>query len=554
MSDTAFPPSGRGISTRMDVATNTAEHLINNGSSRTSTPSTPPPTPAPSTPAPTQAPAEVVKLPVKHADGPFGSVRPRRTGANELRRRLIAFDVGSILVGWGLALVLPFLGAVDTTDARVLAVAAIAVVAQWIVIVAQRLHKARIAARRATELTGLTRSAVMAGLFAVSLDSIFDVGIPLPRIIAGGLISLALLAALRAVYASWLRAQRARGRYARDLVLVGTNPEAISLLQLLETHPELGYRVSGVTGDEHEYQQHPWTVPFRGEPGHTLDAVVDLDADGVMIAASALDGADLNELSRELLRHEVHVHLSSGLMGIDHRRLRPLPMAHEPLFYLERPSVSTAQLRVKRGLDVALASFTLLVASPVIAAAALAIKLNDGGPVFFKQRRVGRNCKQFTVYKLRTMVPDAEARLDDVLEKLGNGRDDVLFKLDNDPRRTKVGRFLEATSLDELPQLFNVLNGTMSIVGPRPALPSEVEKFDDELMDRFNVPPGVTGLWQVEARDNPSFSAYRRLDLFYVENWNLLLDLILMMETCSSVLARILRRGKSSRPRNGTAG
>ena len=167
--------------------------------------------------------------------------------------------------------------------------------------------------------------------------------------------------------------------------------------------------------------------------------------------------------------------------------------------------------------------------------------------MLFTQRRVGRNCNTFTVYKLRTMVPDAEARLNEVLETLGNGRDNVLFKLDNDPRRTKVGRILEATSLDELPQLFNVLNGTMSIVGPRPALPEEVAKFDDELMGRFSVPPGVTGLWQVEARDNPSFSAYRRLDLFYVENWNILLDIILMMETCSSVAARVLRRGKAVR-------
>lgn len=190
---------------------------------------------------------------------------------------------------------------------------------------------------------------------------------------------------------------------------------------------------------------------------------------------------------------------------------------------------------------------TLLLTSPILIVAAIAIKINDGGPVLFTQRRAGRNCTPFTVYKLRTMVPDAEARLNEVLETLGNGRDNVLFKLDNDPRRTKVGRFLEATSLDELPQLFNVLNGSMSIVGPRPALPEEVAKFDDELMDRFNVPPGVTGLWQVEARDNPSFSAYRRLDLFYVENWNLLLDLVLMMETCSSVAARVLRRGKKSR-------
>ena len=204
-------------------------------------------------------------------------------------------------------------------------------------------------------------------------------------------------------------------------------------------------------------------------------------------------------------------------------------------------------MRVKRALDIVLSATTLLLTSPILIVAAIAIKINDGGPVLFTQRRVGRNCTPFTVYKLRTMVPDAEARLNEVLETLGNGRDNVLFKLDNDPRRTKVGRFLEATSLDELPQLFNVLNGSMSIVGPRPALPEEVAKFDDELMDRFNVPPSVTGLWQVEARDNPSFSAYRRLDLFYVENWNLLLDLVLMMETCSSVAARVLRRGKKSR-------
>jgi len=288
-------------------------------------------------------------------------------------------------------------------------------------------------------------------------------------------------------------------------------------------------------------------VPYLGESASTLEAVVDIDADGVLIAASAIDGTELNGLSRELLRHEVHVHLSSGLQGIDHRRLRPLPLAHEPLFYLERSTLSSGQMRVKRALDIVLSATTLLLTSPILIVAAIAIKINDGGPVLFTQRRVGRNCTPFTVYKLRTMVPDAEARLNEVLETLGNGRDNVLFKLDNDPRRTKVGRFLEATSLDELPQLFNVLNGSMSIVGPRPALPEEVAKFDDELMDRFNVPPGVTGLWQVEARDNPSFSAYRRLDLFYVENWNLLLDLVLMMETCSSVAARVLRRGKKSR-------
>jgi len=492
-------------------------------------------------------PAEVVKLPVKHADGPFGSARPRRTGSASLRRRLIAFDIGSVLLGWGLALTLPLLGTVRTNDSRVLWLTAIAAATQLVLISVQRLHQARVAARRATELSGLTRAALGAGLLLAALSDLQGAHIPVARIIVGGTLSLALLSTCRAIFSSWLRTQRTLGVHSRDLLLVGTNTEALALKQLLDTHPELGYRVTGVTGDADGYAAHAWGVPHLGDLSSTLEAVVDLDADGVIIATSAIDAPELNGLTRELLRHEVHVHMSSGLQGIDHRRLRPLPMAHEPLFYLERSTLSSTQMRLKRVLDIVLAGTTLLITSPILVVAAVAIKINDGGPVLFTQRRVGRNCTPFTVYKLRTMVPDAEAKLNEVLETLGNGRDNVLFKLDNDPRRTKVGRFLEATSLDELPQLFNVLNGSMSIVGPRPALPEEVAKFDDELMDRFNVPPGVTGLWQVEARDNPSFSAYRRLDLFYVENWTLMLDIILMLETCSSVAARVIRRGKSSR-------
>lgn len=494
---------------------------------------------------PAPSPAEVVKLPVKHADGPFGSARPRRTGSAELRRRLVAFDISSVLVGWGLALTLPGLGAVNQRNGKVVALMAAAAVIQLLLIAAQHLHQARVASRRATELSGLMRATLAAGLFVAAMADILEAHIPIARIIVGGALSFALLTTCRAIYSSWLRTQRALGAYQRTLLLVGTNAEGAALKQLLDTHPELGYRVTGVTGNADDYDRDTWDVPLLGDIGTTLEAVVDLDADGVIIATSAIDGPQLNGLTRELLRHEVHVHMSSGLQGIDHRRLRPLPLSHEPLFYLERGTLSPAQLRMKRMLDIVLAGGTLLLASPVLLVAAIAIKLNDGGPVLFTQRRIGRNCTPFTVYKLRTMVPDAEARLSEVLETLGNGRDNVLFKLENDPRRTKVGRLLEATSLDELPQLLNVLNGTMSLVGPRPALPDEVAKFDAELMDRFSVPPGVTGLWQVEARDNPSFSAYKRLDLFYVENWSLSLDIILLLETCSSVAARVLRRGKS---------
>jgi lipopolysaccharide/colanic/teichoic acid biosynthesis glycosyltransferase len=191
---------------------------------------------------------------------------------------------------------------------------------------------------------------------------------------------------------------------------------------------------------------------------------------------------------------------------------------------------------VKRTLDLGLASVAVVLVLPMLAAAALAIKLEDGGPLLFRQKRVGRNGEAFTLFKLRTMVPDAEQQLQALQER--NQRMGPLFKLAADPRITSAGRILRATSIDELPQLFNVLQGTMSLVGPRPALPEEMQQFDDRLQARTQVPPGITGLWQVEARDNPSFGAYRRLDLFYVENWSVGLDLGILLATVGVVLTR----------------
>jgi lipopolysaccharide/colanic/teichoic acid biosynthesis glycosyltransferase len=191
-------------------------------------------------------------------------------------------------------------------------------------------------------------------------------------------------------------------------------------------------------------------------------------------------------------------------------------------------------------MDLTLAGVVLALAAPFLAIAALAIKLGDGGPVLFRQQRVGRDGKAFWILKLRTMSPDAEDRLAELTadnERVGG----PLFKLTDDPRRTRVGRVLERFSIDELPQLWNVLRGDMSLVGPRPALPSEVEQFDTDLLIRLSVPPGVTGLWQVEARDNPSFYAYRRLDMFYVENWSVLLDFSILLGTLRLLVVGFVR-------------
>ena len=215
------------------------------------------------------------------------------------------------------------------------------------------------------------------------------------------------------------------------------------------------------------------------------------------------------------------------------------------MFYVEGSGFASWQLVVKRAMDVVLGVVAGILALPVLLVAAAAIKLGDRGPLLFRQERVGYLGRPFVVYKLRTMVPDAEERLVDLT--FANEREGgPLFKLTQDPRRTKIGRILERTSLDELPQLINVLRGDMSLVGPRPALPHEVAQFDEELLGRQRVLPGITGLWQVEGRENPAFDVYRRLDLFYVENWSVGFDLAILMSTFQSVLMRLLWRSGSA--------
>jgi exopolysaccharide biosynthesis polyprenyl glycosylphosphotransferase len=278
-------------------------------------------------------------------------------------------------------------------------------------------------------------------------------------------------------------------------------------------------------------------VPYLGELDDVVGAVRRSQANGVLIAASSVKPTQLNVVMREMLRRGIHVHLSSGVRGVAHHRLRAQPMAHEPLFYVEPLRLASWQFACKRVIDLVGTLVAGILVLPVLAVAAVAIKVSDRGPVLYRQVRIGQGGKPFTVLKLRTMRPNADALYDE-LARTRAGRDGPLIKLADDPRRTKVGRVLERLSIDELPQLWNVLRGEMSLVGPRPAQPSEVERFDEELKTRHNVLPGITGLWQVEARDNPSFSAYRRFDLFYIENWSVSLDLAILVATAQRVLFR----------------
>jgi exopolysaccharide biosynthesis polyprenyl glycosylphosphotransferase len=455
---------------------------------------------------------------------------------NRLRVALIAADVVALALAWAIPLLMFPYSNRSLFELAVVYVGGIAI--GLLIIRYSELYLSRIATVRAVEISRLFRSTVILGLVTYILFRGMRPRIPFSwrEALAIALLSLIFLLIGRSVYRAWLTNARRQGRYLRDVVVVGTKGEGADLVDLMQCHPDLGFRVVGVAGDPVEAEHHGvgklWLTSAEDAP-----SLVGPDgATGVVIAAGDLSHHVLNDLVRRLQQRQAHIHLSSGVRGIDYRRLRALPLAHEPLFYVEPTGLRRSQLVIKRGIDLVGSVLALILLSPVILGLAIAIKLNDRGPVFFRQIRVGRNGRLFRCVKFRTMVVDAEAKLAE-LQKT-NERNGPLFKMEHDPRVTKVGKFLRDTSLDELPQLFNVVSGDMSLVGPRPALPDEVARFDEGLLARTRVRPGITGLWQTEARDNPSFAAYRRLDLFYVDNWSVALDIVILLATVEQVLAR----------------
>jgi exopolysaccharide biosynthesis polyprenyl glycosylphosphotransferase len=244
------------------------------------------------------------------------------------------------------------------------------------------------------------------------------------------------------------------------------------------------------------------------------------------------------ELSTRLLRRLVeagiHVEMTSTLRDVDHRRLRVRPIGPFPVMYVEPVVRNGWRATAKRTFDLTAAGLGLLVLTPLLALVALAVKVDSNGPIFYGQTRVGRGNRPFRIWKFRTMVANAEELRAEL--EAQNQADGPLFKIDHDPRITRVGRLLRKTSIDELPQLWNVLRNEMSLVGPRPGLPSEAIHWDAELRERLRVKPGITGMWQVHGRSNASFDEYARLDLYYVHNWSLLVDIGILARTVPTVL------------------
>ena len=299
--------------------------------------------------------------------------------------------------------------------------------------------------------------------------------------------------------------------------------------------PQLGYRAVGFVGDDIAGDELEG-LPVLGGFADAERVAAESGASGVMISLSSVDGPTVNTLSRRLTEAGLHVSLTSSLSDIDLRRLRFQEVDRQTLIYIE-PVIRTGwRMAAKRAFDVGGALLGLALSSPILLAAAIAIKIDSPGPVFYRQRRTGQHGQPFEILKLRTMVVDAHERRAE-LDEL-NESDGPLFKIRADPRITRVGRFLRATSIDEIPQFWNVVRGEMSIVGPRPALPSEVEQWDADVHERLRVLPGITGLWQVSGRADTDFEQYKRLDLYYVDNWSLFHDIEVVLRTVGVIATR----------------
>jgi exopolysaccharide biosynthesis polyprenyl glycosylphosphotransferase len=358
-------------------------------------------------------------------------------------------------------------------------------------------------------------------------------GILLARTFVAIVIPTGALLMLAARYFGRLQVhrRRARGEWTSTILAVGTSESVRHLAEVTARNPYAGLVVVGAcvedraTGDE-IYRG----VPVMGDVNHASDIAEDLNVDIVAVAGSGLGPRRIRELGWALEGTGRNMVMAPGLTEVAGPRVHVSPVEGLPLMWVDQPQFSGGRRFVKRAVDIFGAGALLLIGAPFLLLTALVVRLTSRGPSLYASTRLGEHGREFTVYKFRSMYQDADRRRADLLE-FNESDGGVLFKIRDDPRVTKVGRLLRKLSIDELPQLLNVLKGNMSLVGPRPPLPEEVDQYQHDVRRRLLVKPGMTGLWQVSGRSDLTWDESVRLDLYYVENWSLGLDLTIIART-----------------------
>jgi exopolysaccharide biosynthesis polyprenyl glycosylphosphotransferase len=327
---------------------------------------------------------------------------------------------------------------------------------------------------------------------------------------------------------------RIRGQCMSTVVAVGHEAAVLQLISELRREPHHGLNVIAACLAGETTATEVAGVPVVGDIDDAASVVRNLNAGTVaVLSCPEIDGLKLRALAWELEKTGTDLCVAPALLDVAGPRTTIRPTAGLTLLHVDHPQLSGPRQVVKDLFDRCVAGFVLVTLGPVMLAIAVAIRLSDHGPALFVQTRVGKGGEPFKIYKFRTMVVDAEARLAEIRAK--NESDGVLFKIRKDPRITAIGARLRKSSLDELPQLINVLRGEMSLVGPRPALPEEAAKYADYVRRRLVVKPGLTGMWQVNGRSELSWEETVRLDLRYVENWSFALDLQILWKTFSVI-------------------
>ncbi len=352
-------------------------------------------------------------------------------------------------------------------------------------------------------------------------------------------VGLTLLLSGRWSWRQWLRRRRAAGDCVHRVLVLGSRGSAEAVARDLIRNPHAGYHVVAavVPGSDVPQRLAGTTIPLGNSVDDLARQMDELGADTLLVTSSdALTPGRIREISWALEPGRQHLVIAPSLTDVCGPRMHMHHVAGLPLVHVQTPVYEGAKLLAKRAFDLFGSALLILLFSPILLVVATGIKLTDRGPVFFRQLRAGHGGRHFRMIKFRSMVVNAEA-LQSELE-LQNESDGAIFKIKDDPRITSIGRFIRRYSIDELPQLFNVFAGSMSLVGPRPHPLRDVEKYEGHVHRRFLVKPGVTGLWQVSGRSSLSWEQSVRLDLYYVENWSMASDVAILWRTFKAVVGK----------------
>jgi exopolysaccharide biosynthesis polyprenyl glycosylphosphotransferase len=339
----------------------------------------------------------------------------------------------------------------------------------------------------------------------------------------------------RWLWRKWLSLHRAQGLMSASVLVVGAHEHLAGLMRALDSVPEAGYHVVAACCDDTD-QSHIGQVPVLGNESRAAEIASRIGVNTVACTSSSrFDAGGLRRLGWALEGQNIDLVVVPSLTDVAGPRVLTRPVAGLSLLHVEAPVFAGPQLAVKTTIDRVGAAALLIILSPIFAVVGLLVWRHDHGPVFYQQERIGKEGQVFRMFKFRTMVTNAESQLISLLASTGQEAA-PLYKIRSDPRITPVGTWLRRFSIDELPQLINVLRGEMSLVGPRPQVQFEVATYASDVRRRLLVKPGMTGLWQINGRSDLSWDESVRFDLYYVENWSLMSDLIILWRTGRAVL------------------